>query len=297
MNLKATFKLSTRFIGIFIITMAFMLGCGTDAIDPTPPPDGGGPEPPLPPSSQTLVVELFSEFISESYKVRIYLPAAYETNKNLPVIYTLEGIEEVDGIVIFEEVIEISQRIGLDAIVVAIGDHLAAPTPEEGAKRRRDFFPNGCGGDGSDGHLNFYKYVSQEVVTYIDEKYENDHDSRSLIAGGWGAVFTTVSMFREVPENLIFHGFASADPLFEGCQASFFEELIQQNTTFSDISENIKFHYAESNLVGIGWLNTFIEDQVYSFLDVDYEVFEDKNHEESIKPSFEQGLKFIYNIE
>lgn len=298
MNLKATFKLSTRFIGIFVITMAFMLGCGTDSVDPLRPEVITDPPPPTSDYPLTTDISLPSEFNGESYTVRTYVPAAYETNKNLPVIYTLEGIQGTNSTAFFNEIIEISQRIGLDAIVVAIGDYFATPDADEEERRRRDFFPNGCSIDENDGHLNFYQYVSQEVVAYIDAEYENDQDSRTLIGYGWSGVFTTDAMFREVSENIIFNGFISTEPLFGSCQFFFLEEFLQyQITAFSEISENIKFHYAESNQNDIAWLNTFIEDQAYSFLDVDYAVYEDNNQEESIKPSFEQGLKFIYNIE
>jgi len=292
MNNNFLFTSTIRSVLILACTLTLTIGCQKDETDPVvnPPtvPDNT-------PTEEFIQVDLASTFIEESFPLRIFLPAVYEDNKNLSVIYGLEGIQQVEGFVLFEEIVSANRRLGLDAIVVAIGDHLANPDEDEIAKRRRYLFPNGCGGDGGEGHLNFYKYITQEVVPYINENYTNDHNSRSLVGFAWGGVFTIDAMFRAVPENVIFHNFISAVPLFGGCGTSYFDEILQ-SSTFSEISENIKIHFTESNETNIGWLNTFMEGQDFSFLDFDYKSFEDQDNVNSIKSSFEEGLKFIFNL-
>ncbi len=258
-----------RFILISIITISFLVfisGCGEKGPDPIIQP------PPPAPEQQKIKTSLTSEFVSESYPLNIYLPAAYESNKNLSVLYLL------DGTLLFDHILLARADVGLDVIIVGIGDHAANG---EQIKRQRDYKQKGCGATATnDGFLNFYKFVTEEVVPYIDENYENDHAARSLLGYSMAGSFTTVAMFMEDPENVMFHGFIAIDPGI-GCRADFFDEM---HDNFSKVPENIKFHYSQSNENDIIWLNEFIEGKSYPFLDNDYKVYENEDHESVFAP-------------
>jgi predicted alpha/beta superfamily hydrolase len=237
------------------------------------------------PSDQYINTEINSSFIGETYPLRIFLPGGYET-KNLPVLYTL------DGKWFFDDLISWQSGIGLEAIIVAIGDH---GFNEEWEKRNRDFWPGYSYNGVEGGHINFYKFLTEEVVPYIDENYENDQDARSLIGYSGGGACIMFSLLSQTPEEAIFYGFIAADPAPGSSGQMIFNEMME-NLVFTAEAKDVKIHFGKSSdgFLGEEFYNTLVA-EAYPWLDLDLGIFEDEDHLTVSEPCFKQGLQFIYN--
>ena len=291
MEAKATFGKSSKSILFFIILTIVLLitkGCssGEDAAtDPQLPPL------PTPTAAidQTLDRSLTSNYNSESYPLKIFLPAAFETDKNLPVIYS------TDGSILFDILKQKTKEIGLQAIIVAIGD-------KEGADRIRDYSPSFCGGGAiAEGFENYYNLITQQLVPFVDENWGNDQRARSLIGYSFGGRFAVTALLMENPEAVIFNGSIAVDPAF-GCDGDSFGDLINELDDLIVSANSIEkfklFRTRSSEFDPIGF-NEYMEarDMDLSWFEFDFMELPNENHESVVGPSFVAGLKYIYDIE
>ncbi len=291
MIVKKYFNRLSRSIFFFMILTTVLLitiGCSSGD-DPTSPPTTTSTTPPPPPvaADQTLDRSLTSQYNSESYPLKIFLPAIFATDKNLPVIYLTDGLD------LFEILKQKSKEIGLQAIIVAIGD-------KEGADRQRDFFPSFCGGRTDDSFENFYNLITQQLVPFVDDNYENNHSSRSLIGVGYGGVFAVTALLLENPEALIFHGSIAVVPGFN-CDIDNFTVVINEMDDRMDSAnsnESFKLHHTTTSEFGPGEFNDYMEDKdmVLPWLEFDFLHLENEDDESAIGPAFVAGLKYIYEI-
>ncbi len=141
-----------------LFIMVLSSGCTADEEPPVNP----NPTGPTGPSDQVINVSLFSTNIGEEYPTRIFIPKEYVDTKDLPIVYATDGLFEINGIINYDDVLNAVRASGVIAIIVAVGD-------KTGVERSKDFLAEGClSGDGNSFN-NYYKFISQEVVSYIDE--------------------------------------------------------------------------------------------------------------------------------
>jgi predicted alpha/beta superfamily hydrolase len=237
---------------------------------------------------QEISVSIESVNIGEAYPIKILLPKEYETDKNLPVVYLLDGLTvnpgNNNGPIFFQELVSYAHDVGLNAILVAVGDN-------KGAERARDYLASGCGGN-DDGFVNFYKFINKELVPYFDEKYESDHTARTLIGVSHAGNFTNNVLFREVQDSIIFHNFISVDP--SNCALSYFQERLDSMDL--PVDANLKIHISQAEDPAAGILNDLFEEKDFPFLEVDYIFYENEDHYSVADPSIRQGLKFVYGL-
>ncbi len=291
MDAKATFGKSSTSILIFIIIIAVILittGCssGDDPTPPTPsPPANSGPTTGQA-TDQTLDRSLTSNYNSETYPLKIFLPAAYETDKNLPVIYL------TDGLFLFETLKQKSKEIGLQAIIAAIGD-------KEGADRIRDYSPDFCGGIPGNGFENYYNLITKQLVQFVDSNFENDHSARSLIGYSFGGRFAVAALFMENPEAVIFHGSIAVDPAI--CGGDSFSGLINELDSLivsANSAESFKLFRTRSIEFEPNGFNEYMEAREIDlpWFEFDFMELPNEDHESVVGPSFVAGLKYVYDV-
>lgn len=234
------------------------------------------------PVDATVDASILSQNIGETYPLRIFIPKEYEDNKNLPVVYLLDGLTVYMGRTFYEDLVTYVKSIGLKAILVAVGD-------KTGADRARDFFPAGCGGGDGTNFDNFYKFLTEEVIPYIDERYESDHALRTLIGFSHAGKFTNFALFRENPDSIIFHGFISVDP--SGCDTSIYEASLNEMNFPEDT--NLKIHLSQAELDAETLYNLLVE-RDFPFLEIDFKNYPNETHDSVVGPSIREGLLFIY---
>lgn len=265
---------------IVITSLGILFGCS----DPPPGPiTTTAPDYP-----KRILNSITSDFVFDNYTypVKIYLPESYPTNKNLPIIYVLDGALNYDNVL---------HNIGFDteAIVVGFGDFASK---EKWQRRWIDLRPaeSKCTGNNEGTHLDFYKFITKELIPYIDDLYDNDHNSRTLIGHSSAGLFTLVSMFLDNPKIMVFHNFIGSDPEL-GCDPAYFAEMLNNND-FATGSSKVKLYIAVSGHGDVIAVNKYAEDMQaknYARLTFKYEEFLDEGHMSVLEPSFISGLKFI----
>lgn len=230
-----------------------------------------------------------SPHLPEPYPVSIFVPGVFEIDKNLPVIYLL------DGKTYFEEVIEYTKDIDFDAIIVGIGEHLSN---NDDYTRARDFIPGAVIDGVEDGHLKFYQFLTQEVIPYIDQNYESDTDSRTLLGHHMAGVFTNYSLLKGASGSSFFRSYLSINPIVDGRLE--LENMVDSLFYPPDTETLDLFLTQVSSTNYAEWLQLKLEEKAFPWLN--YEVFtvEDEGTGSTnpvvVEPSVKEGLKFIYDL-
>lgn len=235
--------------------------------------------------------QINSIHLSETYPIKIFLPGIYDTDKNLPVLYVL------DGAYYFEDVIKYIKDIEFDAIVVGIGDY-TPNAPGQDYLRARDFIPGTIYEGVSDGHLRFYKFLTEEVVPYIDQNYENDPKSRTLVGHQMAGVCTNFSLLKGASENLVFHGYLSINPTTTN--RYIFENLLD-SLNFAPDTEPLRLFLSQVSANQKGeWFYLDLKEQAFPWLNLELYTVEDSStvsfNPVVVEPSIKEGLKFIYGF-
>lgn len=264
-----------------IITFTACTSDDTDVPPPPPPPSGEYPK--------TINKSIKSNYAFDdyTYPIKIIYPEAMNTNKNLPVIYVLDGSLNLQNV---------QRTIGSNnsAIIVGIGD---MASKQMWQRRWVDLHPTGskCS-SGSGKHLDFYNFITKQIFPLVEENEGVNPTSRTLIGHSSAAVFTLATMFMQDAENVMFNNFISSDPEI-GCDSEYFMNLIDDND-FSNVDKKFKFYLALSmengNLEAVRRFSDHLQEKELSWLTYKYEEFLDKDHMEVVEPSFRSGFKFAF---
>ena len=256
-----------------LISLSFITSCNKDddeIIEPTA-------------KDERIDDVIYSEYVGDEYPMKIFLPKEYEENKNLPVVYLLDGLlsSPLDGVVFFDQVVGSIQHIGLKAILVAVGD-------ETGVDREIDFLAQGCLGS-EQGFGNFFNFITKELVPYIDSKYENNQSARTLIGFSHSGNFAYNAFFRENPDDIIFHGYIAVDP--SECDPTTYEEHL--NHMDFPAGTNLKIHLSQAQH-DVEELYDLMLAKDFPWLTIDFKDYPDEDHVSVSVPSIRRGLDFIY---
>jgi hypothetical protein len=126
-------------------------------------------------------------------KGKIYLPASYETNKNLPAVFLIDFTEQHFTIARdeFEKVIEgVEQIEGFEALVVSLEN-----IPDIDALRG-DFWE----------YYNIYR----DMASYVDGRYTNN-TTRTFIGRGSESGIVLLALFKDSSETPVFKNFIVTD--------------------------------------------------------------------------------------
>ncbi len=135
-------------------------------------------------------VTIKSEILDQEREMLVYLPDGYENAATkYPVLYLLDGgshFLHVSGVVQFLS----SRGLMPQTIVVAI----------KNIDRKKDFLPTNIERvPTSGGAENFLKFISDELITYIEDNFRTT-PYRTLVGHSYGGTFTTYA-FLEKPDT------------------------------------------------------------------------------------------------
>ena len=250
--------------------MAFIIGCDNERNEADASQE----------MNDTIIgTTIYSDFVQEDYPLLIYLPPKFESKIDLPVIYL------TDGASLFNRLVQSNKEIGFEAIVVGIGD--------QGNNRGRDFLSGDCGGEESDGFLNFYNFITQELVPYIDDNYDNNHNYRSLVGHSLGGSFAALALFMEDPDNALFYRFLSIDPAFY-CDSDELDVFLQKRNL--ERVEIFRLFHSQSFQLESKWFNDYLNSKNFSWIETRFRNYETEDHVSVVIPSFKNGMKFIYDL-
>jgi hypothetical protein len=229
-------------------------------------------------SDKDARIETFT-FSSNGIKTKgkIYLPAAIETNKNLPAIFLIDYTEQHFKLATdeFEMVVEgVRQIEDFDALVVSLDNIPDVDAEPETFQEHYELF--------------------KDMMSYVDGKY-SDNSSRTLIGKGSESGIVLMAMFHESRELSVFDNFIVTDP--SPLYASAIIEMIEKDD-FPENKLNKKLHFSFSTSNDQALCNKLIElikDAQYSWLQFESIEYTNSNYENTYPISYEAGIKYIFD--
>ncbi|SRX55696.1 hypothetical protein [Aequorivita sp. CIP111184] len=212
-----------------------------------------------------------------SYNGKIFLPAAFEKNKNLPVIYLIDFSDQHFKLATdeFEKVIDgVNQIQGLDALVVSLENIPDFDAEPETFQK----------------HYEIYKNMAR----YVDSKY-TENASRTLIGRGSEAGIILMALFVENSETSVFDNFIVTDPSPK--YASAIIDLIEDDSIPKN-KKNKKLHYSFSisnDRAKCTKLINLIKDANYGWLQVQSIEYTNIDYENTYPIAYTAGIKYIFN--
>ncbi len=212
-----------------------------------------------------------------STRGKIYVPAAYETNKNLPVVYLIDFTEQHFTVATdeFEKVIEGVQEIeGFEAMVVTLAEHPDIDAQPDAFQEHYDIF--------------------RDMSSYVNGKYTNN-TSRTFIGRGSESGIVLMALFHENSETSVFDNFITTDP--SGLYASAIIEMLEKED-FSKKKLNKKLHFSFSTSNDRAKCTTLINmitEAQYQWLQFESIEYANKTYPEAYPAAFTEGIKFIFD--
>ena len=156
---------------------------------------------------------LYSSFVDDEYELSIWLPPSYETSEQTyPTLYVL------DSPLFFGSCVRNAQFQSWEAgvpelIVVGIGKRLSS-IDEWWPIRDRDyaFVPVPWSTPGSGHGENFFKFIGQELIPFVDKNYRTNPEDRILYGQSLSGSFAIHTLFSQ--PNLFSRCIATA-PAFD----------------------------------------------------------------------------------
>lgn len=210
-------------------------------------------------------------------KGKIFLPASYEANKNLPAIFLIDYTEQHFKLATdeFEKVIDGVQQIqGFDALVVTLEN-----IPDLDAEP--EIFKN---------HYEVYK----NMTSYVDANYTNN-SSRTFIGKGSESGIVLMALFLESSEKSVFDNFIVTDPSPQ--YASAIINLIEKdNIPKTRLNKKLHFSFSTSNnRAKCTKLINLIKEAQYPWLKFESIEYTDSDYENTYLISYAAGIKYVFN--
>jgi hypothetical protein len=223
-------------------------------------------------------IETFT-FSSNETTIRgkIYLPASYETNRNLPAIYLIDFTEQHFKLTTdeFEKVIDGVRLVqGIDAIVVSLEN-----IPDIDAEP-----------DNFQDHYEIYK----DMASYVDSNYTNN-PSRTFIGKGSESGVVLMALFLENSETSVFDNFIVTDPspLYTSAIIRIIEK---EDFPKNKLKNKLHFSFSTSNdREGCTKLIDLINEGNYPWIQFESIEYKNSNYENTYPISYAEGIKYIFN--
>lgn len=261
-------KTTIKYIMGYILLVLIIASCSDDGEAITDPVE------PVP----TAITETFT-FSSNGTAIngKIFLPASYDGNKNLPAIYLIDYTEQHFSIAKdeFEKVIDgVEQLQGFDALVVTLEEH-----PDIDSKPYK---------------FQEYYDVFKDMAAYVDANY-TENTSRTFIGRGSEGGIVMMALFLEDSETAMFDNFIATDS-----PASFNGVIVKmiEDNDFPQDKQNKKLHFSFSTSNNYGSCTTLINtfnDADYPWLQFESHHYSSTNYEDTYPTSFAAGIKYIFS--
>lgn len=206
---------------------------------------------------------------------KIYLPASYESDKNLPAIYLIDFTEQHFKLATdeFEKVIEgVKQIREFDALVVSLATIPDIDAEPETFQDQYEIFKN--------------------MALYVEGKYTSN-SSRTLIGKGSEAGIVLMTLFVENPESSVFENFIVTDPSPK--YASAIINLIEiDNIPKNKLNKKLHFSFSITNdRAKCTKLIDMINEANYPWLQFESIEYTNSDYENTYPISFAAGIKKI----
>lgn len=212
--------------------------------------------------------------LHSTYDVRVYLPLAFRENENLPVIYIMEFTTAFHpDAQQFNKVIEITNRLGVNAIIVA-GDKF-----DEDNSNFNNF-------------AAFHATMTDDLVPIIDATFKNDTSFRTLMGRGSAAAHSLLMMLTESAERTSFQNYIVTDP--PPNLGAILNSTIT-NDDFPQKKSEMRLHLSSSE--SVDWtqpISEAFENKNYPWLTFEYKDFPGIAFESNVGAAYTAGIEYIF---
>jgi len=235
-------------------------------------------------TTETLKTETVSKIETFTFstngrktKGKIFLPASYKSNKNLPVIYLIDFAEQHFKLATdeFEKVINGVNNIqGFDALVVSLQNIPNYNAEPETFQEHYEIFKN--------------------MAAYVDNKYTKN-PSKTLIGRGSESGIVLMALFLENQDNSLFNNFIATDPSPKYTTAII--NLIEKNENKKyPLNKKLHFSFSKTNdQVQCSKLINLIKQTNFNGLDFKSIEYTKSNYENTYPISYADGIKYVFN--
>ncbi|BDD03988.1 alpha/beta hydrolase-fold protein [Aureibacter tunicatorum] len=200
-----------------------------------------------------IVDSIYSNILQEKRPIWISIPESAENSqKRFPVIYVLDGTAHFYSTVGMVHQLSVANGNNIIPEMIVVG----IPNTD----RVRDLTPSKVPYLASSGGAeNFSSFLENELIPYIDSKYQTT-PYRTLVGHSWAGLFTLNTLIHH---PAIFDNYVAIDPSIRWNNLSFFEEA--SHILKSESFKKKSLYLAVANRLPKGLdLNTVLEDTLSS---------------------------------
>jgi predicted alpha/beta superfamily hydrolase len=230
-----------------------------------------------------------SQFVDDTFHIFISLPDEYNISDKLyPVLFVLDGDISYGIAAGIARYLEIGGNIP-ELIIVGIG--YGAVDKNAGNKRNRDYRP-----DKSGGADNFRRFISEELIPFIDKNYKAEKDNRSIAGYSLGGLFALYSLFTQPG---IFNNYIVGSPYLIPDNFVIFDYEEQASSTLNDLSAKVFISVGsevseEKYFNPIDELVSIMQTREYPNLQLETKVFDGSDHLVGPPEVFTHGLNSVF---
>jgi len=242
------------------------------------------------------VRQLESSATGRSYDIYVRLPDDYSQNqaKKYPVLYLLDGqwdfklLDSIYGGLYYD---------GFVPEMIIVGITYSGDNPDYGALRAMDYTPvHDPFVSGSGDAPKFFAFLKEQLIPFIESKYQVDSSQRVLMGSSYGGTFTLYALFSE---PALFSGYVAASPaVVYGNEFAFTQEA-EYAKTHKDLPVRLFL-----SVGGIEELRRPVEQfmQVlnargYTGLQMETRIIEGERHAGNKPEAYNRGLRFVFQGE
>src|SRR5688572_12146574 len=157
----------------------------------------------------------YSRFVNDTFHIQLQVPKDYysKPDKKYPLVILLDGNFYYP---IMSSIVQQYEIAGLLPPVILVGVGYKSFKVMDSLRVRDYLFPKALPSDeleSDGGGLNFYNYLTRELIPKIDGDYRTESANRTLLGHSFGGYFALYSLFHQTTTNSNeFRNFISASP-------------------------------------------------------------------------------------
>lgn len=257
-------------------------------------------------TNNSYITELFySELVGDTYKIYLSLPNNYnQTSDRYPVLYIL------DADWLFYGSLFLLEDGGVENIVQGLIQNNSIPElilvgigyPDDNHRNRDFMYPASSFPPGSGGAHEFYAFLENELVPFVDGNLRTNTSERTIIGDSYGGNFLLFSIFEySTNSSSLFTNYITISP-----SVSYYDYYLLDieenffNQSFGILPINLHLSVGEDEwkdmVDGVIILNKTIISRDYDNLNFHYHSYPDEGHTSVVGPAITDGLEWAFSL-
>jgi uncharacterized protein len=158
---------------------------------------------------------LYSKAVKDTFKIDMQLPEEYSKNptKRYPVAVILDGNFYFP---MLAAAVKQYEEAGLLPPIILVGIGYHSLKEMDSLRNRDELYPTPLKSDetsSSGGGLNFYNFITKELIPNIDSNYRTKKDDKTLLGHSFGGYFSLFALLQQIQNHQpVFKNFVAASP-------------------------------------------------------------------------------------